>query len=132
MKFGDQLDLLEPTTGQVEHPGDEPAFLAHPHSLIEWDFKRFHEKHPHVYAELERMALRWAAHGAVRVGIARLAEAVRYSTVRTDDTLQFKINNNHRSLYARLLIHRHAHLRELIETRRRREPDATQDTGDAA
>ncbi len=37
----------------------------------------------------------------------------------------FKINNNHTSLYARLLIHRHPELKSVIELRVRKEDGAS-------
>lgn len=122
-------------------PADDPAptdpdWLTTPRSVIEWDFKRYHEAHPDVYASLERAALAWAQAGAPRIAISRLVENIRYSRLTVAPTaheqLPFKVNNNHRALYARLLIARHPNLADVIEIRARTEPDASTDRTDAA
>jgi hypothetical protein len=105
----------------------DPAWLVRPTSQIEWDFKRYHDANPHVYQRLETAALRWADSNAKRVGVKRLAENLRYSTVGIKEPphAPFKINNNHTALFARLLIHRHPRLAGVIELRVRKEDGAS-------
>lgn len=105
----------------------DPDWLTHPTSVIEWDFKRHHEANPAVYERLESAALQWADRNPNRIGIARLAENLRYSRLEIAATphAPFKVNNNHRALYARLLIHRHPRLAAVIETRARKEDGAS-------
>lgn len=105
----------------------DPTWLEHPTSVIEWDFKRYHTANPHVYDRLEAAALRWADTNPNRVGIARLTENLRYSPleIREPPHAPFKVNNNHRALYARLLIHRNPRLASVIELRVRKEDGAS-------
>lgn len=107
--------------------GGDPGWLVYPQSVIEWAFKRFHDANPDVYRRLERAALAWAASNPNRVGVKRLAEDLRYAPGAIDTAAdpQFRINNNHTALYARLLIHRHPQLERVIELRVRKEPDAS-------
>ncbi len=106
----------------------DPDWLARPRSVIEWDFRRYHDANPGVYLRLEEAALAWATSSPKRVGVKRLAENLRYAaglTIAKEPHAAFKINNNHTALYARLLIHRHPHLEAVIELRVRKEPDAS-------
>lgn len=106
----------------------EPAWLTSPKSVIEHDFKAYHAEHPDVYTNLELGALRWfEANPNGRIGIAKLVENLRYSKAVVVDDELFKLNNNHRALYARLLIHYHPKLSAAIETRGRREDGASSD-----
>lgn len=86
----------------------EAAFLAHC------------EANPHIYETLRRFALEAKRAGRSRIGIAAIFERVRwYTQVETrDDT--FKLNNNWRSYYARLLMEREPELAGLFETRKLR------------
>lgn len=115
------------TTPQISLFDRDPEWLKHPTSVIEWDFKRYHEANPQVYDRLEAAALAWADSNPKRVGIARLAENLRYSKLEIHEPphAPFKINNNHRALYARLLIHRHSRLEKVIEVRVRKEDGAS-------
>ncbi len=105
----------------------DPEWLVYPKSVIEWDFRKFHDANPDVYQRLERAALSWWATCPRRVGVKRLAENLRYSPIDVDTRAnpQFKINNNHTALYARLLIHRHPELESVIEVRIRKEDGAS-------
>ena len=84
---------------------------------IETAFREFHADNPHVYDELVMLARRARSRGAVRIGIGMLFEVLRWRyTLRTvgDD---FKLNNNYRSYYARLIMMREPDLAEIFETR---------------
>lgn len=70
---------------------------------IDEAFAAFHAENPHVYAELKMLALRARRRGASRIGIGMLFEVLRWRrTLRTDGD-DFKLNNNYRSRYARML-----------------------------
>jgi hypothetical protein len=88
-------------------------------------FSVFHVQNPHVFAELERMALELAARGRKRIGVKLLVEVLRYEHYMTteDPNSTFKISNTYTAFYARLLIDTHPELRELIETRERHHND---------
>ena len=67
-------------------------------------FDRYHQENPQVYAKLRQYALEAKAAGRTHVGINMLHERLRwYTSVETrDDT--FKLNNNWRPFYSRLLM----------------------------
>lgn len=90
---------LEPMPTLVAVDGARPA------ETIQQAFMRFHEANPWVAAELRRMALDLVAQGHQRVGIGMLFEVLRWRFMRgTDDPgSTFKLNNNYRSRYARML-----------------------------
>lgn len=80
-------------------------------------FAQYHADNPHVYAILERFALEAYAAGRPRIGIGLLTERVRwYTTVETTGD-PFKINNNWRAFYVRLLLRDHPELADLFELR---------------
>lgn len=71
---------------------------------IDEAFARFHADNPQVYDELRMLAVRARRRGARRIGIAMLFEVLRWRhTLRTDGR-DFKLNNNYRSRYARMLM----------------------------
>jgi hypothetical protein len=100
-----------------------PEFVVTPSTRIERDFKLFHEANPHVYAELEELARRWwEKRHPRRMGIATIYETARYNRhLSTNSPKGFKLNNNFRALYARLLIAHHPEWDGVIETRERLE-----------
>jgi len=84
------------------------------------DFTEFHEEHPEVYDELKKLALDLVGHGHRRYSINGLFEVLRWHrAMRTTDDEQedFKLNNNYRALYARLLMLVEPRLRGFFETR---------------
>lgn len=81
-------------------------------------FWQFHFEHPHVYELLVRFALEARAAGRHRYGIAMIYERMRwYVLIETNDPLGFKLNNNYRSRYARLLMLYEPELADLFEIR---------------
>lgn len=90
---------------------------------IEARFLAFHTRNPAVYRELMRLA-RQAHERAAHVGIAMLWERLRWSVVvegLPDAAEAFKLNNDYRSRYARLLMNENADLAGLFEVRALRE-----------
>lgn len=86
---------------------------------IEADFKAFHEANPHVYEHLRRLAFVWKARRpGQRLGIGMLFEVARWDISLGTDGDPFKLNNNYRALYARMLMEREPDLRGLFQTRR--------------
>jgi hypothetical protein len=85
---------------------------------IEDDFADFHRDNPHVYAELRALALRIKARGREVYGIGALAEVLRFHRAMETTDPDYKINNNYRALYARLLMDREPELRDFFRTRR--------------
>jgi hypothetical protein len=87
------------------------------HVPIEEAFRQFHAENPHVYDELVMLARRARNRGATRLGIGMLFEVLRWRhTLRTGGD-SFKLNNNFRSYYARMIMLREADLVDVFETR---------------
>lgn len=85
-------------------------------------FLTFHINNPRVYDLLVEKARVARTHGFQSYGIAALFELVRWHIhIETDDP-EFKLNNNHRSRYARLIMEQEPdlqgffHVRELMRT----------------
>lgn len=88
---------------------------------IEERFWRFHVAHPEVYRELAELARQAVDAGRERIGIAMLFEVVRWSrTIADDGAEDFRLNNDYRAHYARLLMERELGCAGLFETRRLR------------
>ncbi len=79
-------------------------------------FEAFHRLNPHVYAAIERQALRLVAQGQKRIGVKAIAEDLRRGRVATtgDD---WRINNSWPAFYARMLVKRYPGLANIIEMR---------------
>lgn len=74
---------------------------------IEAAFWKFHEDNPKVYQLLVKYARQAKNAGQRRFGIGMIWERLRwYTAVETRDETGLKLNNNHRSRYARLLMQR--------------------------
>lgn len=87
-------------------------------SRLERAFRAFHEESPHVYAKLVQLAREARAVGQQRVGIGMLWEVLRWQLfVATTSDDGFKLNNNHRSRYARLIMAQEPDLADVFETR---------------
>ncbi len=72
---------------------------------LEAQFIAFHHAFPGVYVTLVDLAYQWKDSGHTRVGIGMLFEIIRWNEgIRRTDTEQFRLNNNYRSRYARLIM----------------------------
>lgn len=82
-------------------------------------FNRFHEDNPQVANDLERMAREWFAAGNRRVSVQMLWEVLRWvkgaQGVKTEEP--YRLNDNFRGRYARLLIARNPEWADRINTR---------------
>lgn len=96
------------------------SYRSSPVTKLEQRFITFHLANRHVYGALEQLALRAHKAGVQKLGIGALVETLRYSASLQTAGDAYKVNNNHRSLYARMLIRNHPELRGLIELRVRR------------
>lgn len=81
-------------------------------------FREFHGKNPHVYDELVTLARGLVRAGHRRIGIGMLFEVLRWQRMLATTGDEFKLNNNYRSRYARLIMYREIDLRYVFETRR--------------
>lgn len=86
---------------------------------IDRQFQQFHNDNPEVFAQLRALALRWVEAGASRVGIATLFETLRYTSALAGvrDGQGYRLNNNYRSRYARLLMEQEPRLAGLFQLR---------------
>lgn len=85
---------------------------------IEEAFLAFHAANPHVYAELVLLARRARRRGVERIGIGMLFEVLRWRVALRTGGDEFKLNNNYRSYYARLIMLQEPDLVGAFETRR--------------
>lgn len=90
-------------------------------------FDRFHAAHPDVYNALVRLARQWVSTtGRRRVGIDSLFGAARWSVMLTTNDPDYKLRNDFKPFYARLIMHQEPDLDGLFELRPAREPDLWQ------
>lgn len=95
----------------------EAAQAQHEKTIAE-AFEEFHAENPHVYRKLRELALGLVDRGHRKLGIGMLFEVLRWQTMmETTDPSGFKLNNNYRALYARLLMDREPLLEDVFETR---------------
>ena len=97
----------------------QPAFdFTRPLTRAE-KFDQFHAHNPQVFAELEKLAQVMIRKGRKKIGIGLLFEVLRWEFyMNTDDpNSEFRLNNNYRSHYARLLIERNPELTDALELR---------------
>lgn len=84
---------------------------------IQARFQRFHEKNPDVYVELVRLARRLRSQGITRYGIVGLYEVLRYDNSLRTSGKPFKLTNDFRSRYARLIMDKNEDLANFFTTR---------------
>jgi hypothetical protein len=91
--------------------------LDYRRSKIERAFLDFHAEHPEVYDELVRLARELRARGYERFGIATIYEVARWRSMIRTGPGGFKLNNNYRAYYARLIMRRESDLAGIFDTR---------------
>lgn len=86
---------------------------------IEEAFWKWHAQNPQVYSELVSLARRLRDRGHRKVGIGMLFEVLRWRHAMrtTGDADGFKLNNNYRALYARLIMEQEDDLAGMFELR---------------
>lgn len=84
---------------------------------IQQKFEQFHAANPHVYANLKALALQLKAKGHGRGSIGMLFEVLRHQYQIQTAGDDYKLNNNYRSRYARLLEKQEPSLVGFFETR---------------
>jgi hypothetical protein len=86
-------------------------------ATIDARFKLFHLDNQHIYRELHRRALALVDRGVEHFGIALLWESMRYDAAIRSEGNAYKLNNDFRSRYARMLLAREPRLVGRLETR---------------
>lgn len=85
---------------------------------LEIQFREFHHAHPAVYKALVERAREWKYQGHRKCGIGMLFELFRWdSGITFGPNDGFKLNNNYRSRYARLIMANEPDLDGFFETR---------------
>lgn len=84
---------------------------------IQERFEAFHVANPWIYAAFVELTADWLARGHLRLGIGMLTEIVRWQYSQQTNGDDFRINNNFRSRYVRLLIQDHPQWARAFETR---------------
>lgn len=86
---------------------------------IQERFEAFHQLNPWVYDALEELTEEWVRNGHRRIGIGMLFEVLRwqYGRMTVDPASEFKLNNNYRSRYTRLLTEQRPEWADVFETR---------------
>ena len=92
-----------------------PFGTTNPHERA---FREFHRKHPEVYDALVWLARDLVKRGHTQIGIGMLYEVVRWEKFLSNTHDDFKLNNNYRAYYARLIMKQEEDLRGIFETRR--------------
>lgn len=92
---------------------------------LEARFRVFHAANPHVYVQLRSLALAARRRGVRRIGIGQLFEVLRWNTMLRTRGNEFKLNNDFRAPYARLLMASDPFLAGMFETRRSRVDEAS-------
>lgn len=82
-------------------------------------FAEFHEANPHVYRNLVKLAAKMAAMGRKRTGICLLYENLRweYNLHTTVEETDFRLPNDYKPFYARLIMRDNPELADIFETR---------------
>lgn len=77
-------------------------------ATIQAKFEKFHADNPDVYNSLEALASVWFLHGHTSCGIGMLWERLRWESgmMPLDRTSVYRLSNDYRSRYVRLLIER--------------------------
>lgn len=87
-------------------------------SRLERQFDEFHADNPVVYDLIVRFARQAKAAGFNRYSINGIFERVRWHVdIETKSMDGFKINNNHRSRYARMVMENESGLDEFFDIR---------------
>jgi len=81
-------------------------------------FDRFHAENPRVYTTLVRLARQWVSRfGSHKVGIGALYEVARWEIALATSDADFKLNNNFRAYYSRLIMAQESDLDGLFDLR---------------
>lgn len=104
-----QIDWLQPPkivrVSAKEHTSISEAFMA------------FHKLNPHIYNRLVELTRAARAAGRTHVGIGAMWERLRWDYLVSTNGADFKLNNNYRSRYARLIIANEPELANMFELR---------------
>ena len=105
---------------QLELTWREPEYVKG--ATIQEKFEHFHQINPWVYDELVKLCVRAKSKGYKRLGIGSLFEILRWERYKPTKGDDWKLNNNFRSRYARMIMENYAELEGFFEIRELRSP----------
>ena len=117
-----QLDIWSLLDATALEPINRPDYGEE--ESLEERFERFHAANPHIYKALKEMALALKVAGLKRYGIDALFGFLRFNhSIRTQGD-GFKLNNDFKAFYSRMLMEEEEELTGFFEVRstRRRPP----------
>lgn len=91
-------------------------FSRYPKSTLD-RFKKFHAANPNVYKHFEKLALQMKATGRQQYSAETIVNVIRWHIDSQSQGDVFKINNDFRSIYARLMVYNHPHFEGFFEFR---------------
>lgn len=80
-------------------------------------FAEFHKENPEVYEALCTLARRVKARGFKQYGIAGIYEVLRYNRALATNGEPFKLSNNYKAYYSRLIMEQEPDLEGFFTTR---------------
>ncbi len=105
----------------LEADGDQGSFNFG--STIQERFEAYHDAHPEVYAVLVAFCDLAKRRGITKLGVSLLWERMRWSlTIERDSEVDYLLNNDFRSRYARLIMKREPEMAGLFNLRELRTP----------
>jgi len=109
--------VIDPGQSLLEFDPD-PEITWNAAATIQEGFERFHKEHPEVYDYLVYLCRELQSRGFRHYGIGALWERMRWHfAIDQNRGEDFKLNNNYRSLYARLIVSEHPDLDGFFEFR---------------
>lgn len=85
---------------------------------IDLQFKNFHSVNPQVYETLVQLARKAKNHGATKIGIEYIFNIARWELMlQTKSDTAFRLNNNFKSRYSRLIMENELDLEGFFSTR---------------
>ena len=84
---------------------------------IQTRFEKFHERNPHIYSNLCSLARQWKEADNEVVGIGMLFEVLRWDNGIKTTGEKYKLSNDFRSRYSRLIHEQEEDLRDLFRLR---------------
>lgn len=86
---------------------------------IDERFEVFHKANPHVYDLIHQRALALRRRGIKRFGLAAIYEGLRYDYAVQTGGDKFKLNNDYRAIYSRMIMENDPELAGFFEKRER-------------
>jgi len=81
-------------------------------------FREYHKSNPHVYRLFKKLAFEMSETGRKQYSAEVIVNVMRWHHDLNSKGDPFKINNDFKPMYARLLVHRHPELGEFFHFRR--------------